>query len=251
MKRKIALAAAVVGALVLPLCACQKSAEENLSAEEVQQKAYEYLASQYSAEFTIIDAHHEPGVVGPIPSFRSSFHWVLTVVSDRFPDDTFELRYGRYGKGKTWDWTDNYYALLFRDEPAAICEELAKEFFGVDCIAETPIFQEGWLDGTGENSSFQEWFQAGGRIAGIRIWFCDFLPDEDEFIAFCDTLAEKLPVDVSIRCWGLTAEGYQAVSEQRDILNTVCDKHRDWISGRIDYSISKREITLSQRYSTD
>jgi len=132
----------------------------------VQQRAYEYLASKYSAEFTILNAQHESNVVGPIPSFRSSFHWVLTVVSDHFPDDTFELRYGRYGKGKTWNWTDNYYALLFWEEPAAICAEFSKEFFGVDCIAEAPIFQESWLDGTGENSTLQEWFQAGGRIAG-------------------------------------------------------------------------------------
>ena len=99
MKRKYALAAALVGALVLPLFGCQKNAGEKLSEEEVQRQAYEYLASRYSAEFTITNAKHEPDVVGPIPSFRSSFHWVLTVVSDRFPDDTFELRYGRFGKG--------------------------------------------------------------------------------------------------------------------------------------------------------
>jgi len=251
MKRKIALAAAVVGALVLPLCACHKNTGDNLSAEEVQQRAYEYLASQYSAEFTITSTECKTNNIGPLPALHKSYHWELTVVSDRFPDDTFELRYGRYGKGKTWRWTDNYYALLFRDEPAAICTEFAKEFFGVDCIAEAPVFQEGWLDGTGENSTLQEWFQAGGRIVEIRIWFCSFLPDEDAFIIFSDALAEKLPVDVSIRCWGLTAEGYQAVSEQRDILNTICDKHREWISGRMDYSISKREIRLSQRYSTD
>jgi len=99
MKRKYALAAALVVALVLPLFGCQKNAGEKLSEEEVQRQAYEYLVSRYSAEFTITNAKHEPDVVGPIPSFRSSFHWVLTVVSDRFPDDTFELRYGRFGKG--------------------------------------------------------------------------------------------------------------------------------------------------------
>ena len=130
MKRKYALAAALVGALVLPLFGCQKNAGEKLSEEEVQRQAYEYLASRYSAEFTITNAKHEPDVVGPIPSFSSSFHWVLTVVSDRFPDDTFELRYGRFGKddGKTWNRTDNYYALLLRDEPATIAKTLQKNF---------------------------------------------------------------------------------------------------------------------------
>ena len=252
MKRKYALAT-LIGALVLPLFGCQKNAGEKLSEEEVQQQAYEYLASQYSAEFTIINAMHEPDVVGPITSLHSSFHWVLTAISDRFPDDTFELRYGRYGKdnGKTWHWTDNYYALLFRNEPTAICTESAKEFFGVDCVATAPVFQEGWLDGTGENSTFQEWIQAGGRIADVTIWFCDFLPDEDSSIEFSDALAEKFPIVASIKCRGLTAEGYQAISEQQDLLNTIWNDHRDWITGRIDYSHKSRKIILSQRYSTD
>ena len=253
MKRKYALAAALVGALVLPLFGCQKNAGEKLSEEEVQRQAYEYLASRYSAEFTITNAKHEPDVVGPIPSFRSSFHWVLTVVSDRFPDDTFELRYGRFGKGngKTWHWTDNYYALLFRDEPAAICTEFAEEFFFFFCIAKAPIFQEGWLDGVGENSTLQEWFQAGGRVMDVTIWFCDFLPEDDKFIVFSDALAEKLPIAVSIKCRGLTPEGYQAVAEQQDVLNTIWNEHRDWIIGRIDYILENREIVLSKRYSTD
>lgn len=253
MKRKYALAAALVGVLVLPLFGCQKNAGEKLSEEEVQRQAYEYLASRYSAEFTITNAKHEPDVVGPIPSFRSSFHWVLTVVSDRFPDDTFELRYGRFGKGigKTWHWTDNYYNLLFRDEPAAICTEFAEEFFGVDCIAKAPIFQEGWLDGAGENSTFQEWTQAGGRITDVTIWFCDFLPDDDEFIAFADALTEKLPIVSFVKCRGLTSEGYKEVSEQRDIPGTIWNEHREWIIGRIDFNPQSHEIVLSQRYSTD
>ncbi len=84
MKRKYALAAVLVGTLVLPLFGCQK-----------------------------------------------------------YAGGKFELRYGRFGKddGKTWNRTDNYYALLFRDEPAAICKDSAEEFFGVDCIAKAPVFQ--------------------------------------------------------------------------------------------------------------
>ena len=178
---------------------------------------------------------------------------MLTVVSDRFPDDTFELRYGRYGSGdgKAWHWRDNYYALLFRDEPAAICTEFAEEFFGVDCIAKAPIFQEGWLDGVGENSTFQEWTQAGGRITDVTIWFCDFLPDDDEFIAFADALTEKLPIVSFVKCRGLTSEGYKEVSEQRDIPGTIWNEHREWIIGRIDFNPQSHEIVLSQRYSTD
>lgn len=249
MKRKIAFTIVVVVVLVLLLHSCQKSAAENLSAEEVQQKAYEYLASQYSAEFTIINAQREPDVVGPIPSFRSSFHWELTAVSDRFPDDTFELRYGRYGKGKTWNWKDNYCALLFRDESTAICTEYAKEFFGVDCMAETSV--HGWIDGIEENSTFQEWVQAGGRVTKVTIWFRDFLPDEVEFITFSDALMEKLPIISYIKCRGLVEEGYQAISEQQDVIKTIWAEHQEWIIGQIDYNPKSREIVLSQRYSTD
>lgn len=244
MKRKYALAAALVGALVLPLCSC---------AGGIEGKAQQYLSSRYSGEFTIISAEREPDIVGPIPSFRSSYHWVLTVVSDRFPDDTFELRYGRYGSGdgRAWNWTDNYYSLLFRDEPTAICKELAKELFETDCIVNAPIFEDGWADGIDENSTLQEWTQAGGSIMDVTIWFCDFLPEDDEFIAFADALTEKLPIVGFIKCRGLTSEGYKEVSEQRDIPGTIWNEHREWIIGRIDFNPQSHEIVLSQRYSTD
>lgn len=140
---------------------------------------------------------------------------------------------------------------MFRDEPAAICKDSAEEFFGVDCIAKAPIFQEGWLDGVGENSTFQEWTQAGGRIMDVTIWFCDFLPDDDEFIAFADALTEKLPIVSFVKCRGLTSEGYKEVSEQRDIPGTIWNEHREWIIGRIDFNPQSHEIVLSQRYSTD
>ncbi len=47
MKRKYALAAALVGALVLTLCSC---------AGGIEGKAQQYLSSRYSGEFTITDA---------------------------------------------------------------------------------------------------------------------------------------------------------------------------------------------------
>ena len=253
MKRKYALAAALVGALVLPLFGCQKNAGEKLSAEEVQRQAYEYLASQYSAEFTITSIECKTNNIGPLPALHRTYHWELTMVSDQFPDDTFTLRYGQYGKAgdKEWHWRDNYYALLFRDEPAAICTEFAEEFFGVDCIAKAPIFQGGWLDGIGENSTFQEWVQTGGRVSNVTIWFCDFLPEDDMCIAFSDALAEKLPVAGFVNFRGLTSEGYEAVSAQQDVLNTIWNEHREWIIGRIDFNPESRKIVLSQRYSTD
>ena len=252
-KRKYALAAALVGVLVLPLFGCQKSTGENISVEEVQQQALEYLASRYSAEFTITSTECKTNNIGPLPALHKAYHWELTVISDQFPDDTFTLRYGQYGKteDKEWHWRDNYYTLLFRDEPAAIIRKFVEEFFGVDCIVEAPDFQDGWLDGIGENSTLQEWIQAGGRILDTTIWFCDFLPDEDACMAFSDALAERLPITNFINFRGLTSEGFQAVSEQQKELNMIWNEHREWIIGRIDYSLKNREIVLSQRCPTD
>ena len=66
--QKVAVFAVVlIRVLMLSLFGRQKNTGENLSVEEVQQQAYEYLASQYSSKFTITSAKHEPNVVGPIP----------------------------------------------------------------------------------------------------------------------------------------------------------------------------------------
>lgn len=65
MKRKIALAAAVVGALVLPLCSCIGGIEGN---------AQQYLSSRYSGEFTITDAERITNETGPIPVLIPSYH---------------------------------------------------------------------------------------------------------------------------------------------------------------------------------
>lgn len=59
-KRKIALAAALVGALVLPLCSC--------STGGIEGKALKYLASRYSGEFTITDSERIANQTGEDPS---------------------------------------------------------------------------------------------------------------------------------------------------------------------------------------
>ena len=65
MKRKYALAAALVGALVLPLCSC---------AGGIEGKARQYLSSRYSGEFTITDAERITNETGPIPVLIPSYH---------------------------------------------------------------------------------------------------------------------------------------------------------------------------------
>ena len=235
-KKKYALAV-LAGILVLPLCSCGGGAGT------IQRKAYQYLASRYSGKFRIIHIEREPDVVGPIPVFWSSYHWVLTAVSDRFPNDTFTLRYGK-GQEKKWHWSDNYYTLLFRDEPAAIGKGLVKDFFDVDCIIEACVFQDGWSDGIGENSTLQEWMEAGGKILRLTIWFCDLLPDKDACAAFSDILSAKLPNIFSVLFMGLTPDGYQAAAEQQRNIISIWNTHPDWRIGQIRCDCKDRKRVM-------
>ena len=85
-KRKYALAAAMMGALVLPLCRC---------AGGIEGKAQQYLSSRYSGEFIITDAERITNETGPIPVLVPSYHWKLTAKSAQFPGKTFFVYYFR------------------------------------------------------------------------------------------------------------------------------------------------------------
>jgi len=184
MKRKYAFTAASVGALVLPLCACHKSTGENLSAEEVQQQTYEYLASQYSAEFTILRCDTKSDSPGPIPVGKT--HWELMVKSDKFPEDSF-LVYYRKGKDDNgeWYWTDNYYSLLFRDEANSAIKASAEQFFSVDCLIESLWEINVWPEDIGENSTFKEWLNAGGKCPTFIIYLKETAPEEASCQGVC------------------------------------------------------------------
>jgi hypothetical protein len=80
MKRKYALAAALVGVLVLPLCSC---------AGGIEGKARQYLSGRYSGEFIITDTERITNETGPIPVLIPSYHWKLTAKSEHFPGETF------------------------------------------------------------------------------------------------------------------------------------------------------------------
>ena len=170
MKRKVTLAAVLVGALVLPLFGCQKSTGENLSVEEVQQQALEYLASRYSAEFTILSCDTKANSPGPIPG--GGPHWDLTVKSDLFPEDNFSVYYGREkDENGAWYWTDNYYSLLFRNEANSKIKASAEQFFGVDCLIESLRGINAWPENIGENSTFKDWLNAGESVLHLSyIW---------------------------------------------------------------------------------
>ena len=237
-KGKYILSAALAGALAL-LCSC--------SAGGVQGKAYQYLASQYNGEFTIIDVERVANETGPLPVFVPSYHWKLTIASEQFPEETFFVYY-RKNNDKQWYWSDNYYSVLFRAEAEKACKELAAEMFSAECIIESVWGISPWPDGTNENSTIQEWMDAGGRITRLTIWFCDFLPDDNACIAFSNALSATLPNIYAMLFMGLTSEGYQAAVEQQENIVSVWDTHPDWRIGQIRYDFEDNKITQSTRY---
>lgn len=233
-KRKIALAAALVGALVLPLCSCGMGGIEG--------KALKYLASQYSGEFTITDSERIANQTGPLPVFTPTYHWKLTAESSRFPGETFSIYY-RQNEDRSWYWSDNYYSVLFRDEAETTCKELVEAFWGANCILESVFGISPWPDGADENSTIKEWMEAGGKISRLEIWLCDFLPDDESCATFSETLIAKLPNISCVGFHGLTAEGYQAAIEGKQDYVSLWNEHPDWRIGQAFYYSDDGKVT--------
>ena len=240
-KRKYALAAALVGALVLPLCSY---------AGGIEWKAQQYLSSRYSGEFTITDAERITNETGPIPVLIPSYHWKLTAESEQFPGETFFVFY-RKDENKEWYWSDNYYSVLFQDEVEGTGKELVEKMFAAECIIESVWGISPWPDGTDDSSTIQEWMNAGGKINRLTIWFCDFLPDDDACATFSTALTNELPNIYSVLFMGLEPDGYQAAIEQQEDIVSIWDAHPDWRIGQIRYDCEERKIIQSTRYSTD
>lgn len=238
MKRKYALAAALVGALVLPLCSC---------AGGIEGKAQRYLSGRYSGEFTIISSERIANETGPIPVLVPSYHWKLTVKSTQFLSETFSVYY-RKNNDNEWYWSDNYYSVLFRDEAEKSCKDLVEKMFSTECIIESIWGTSPWPDGTDENCTIQEWMDAGGKITRLTIWFRDFLPDDDACIAFSDAISAELPNVHTILFMGLTSDGYQAAVEQQKNIVSVWDAHPNWRIGQVRYDFEDDKITQSTRY---
>lgn len=232
MKRKYALAAALVGALVLPLFGCQKNAGEKLSEEEVQRQAYEYLASRYSAEFTILRCDTKANSPGPIPGGGS--HWELVVKSDQFPEDDFSVYYGREkAENGEWYWTDNYYSLLLRDEANSKIKAAAEQFFNVDCLIESLWGINMWPENIGENNTFQDWLNAGGKCPTFVLYLEEIAPEETLCQEFVDSLLTEFPTIKYISFYGMTAGAFDEVAANGGILTDLWNDHPEWRIGQV------------------
>ena len=230
-KRKYALAAALIGALVLPLFGCQKNTGEKLSEEEVRQQAYEYLSSRYSAEFTILQCYTKANVPGPIPGGGS--HWELIVQSDQFPDETFFVYYKKR-RNADWSFSDSYCRLLLQQEAKAYFYDECKPYFREDFIVDIFWGEEVWPDGTGEETTIQEWLQSGGHIWGLYIYLEGTTITKDSYKIPAMKVLESEPSVQLLKIYGLTDDGYNAAIES-GTPKEIWNNHQEWRLGQVQY----------------
>ncbi|MCI8350016.1 MAG: hypothetical protein HFJ86_02480 [Oscillospiraceae bacterium] len=234
MRKRIFLVVSV-GILVFLLCSC------GTGSWGLERKAHQYLTSRYSAEFKITDTEDIVNETGPIPVLIPSHHWRLTVESTQFPGETFFVYY-RKREENQWQWSDNYYSLLFRDEVEKNCREFAESFFPANCTIKSVWGTSPWPDGAGENSTIREWMDAGGKITRLELWFCDFLPNDDTCALFSDAVTDEFPNLSSILFLGLTQDGYQAAETQPKELLSIWNANPDWRIGQIRYDCAEDEM---------
>lgn len=221
---------------MLPLFGCQKSTGENLSVEEVQQQALEYLTSRYSAEFTVLRCDTKANSPGPIPGGGS--HWELIVKSDQFPEDNFSVYHGREkDENGAWYWTDNYYSLLFRNEANSKIKASAEQFFGVDCLIESLWGINAWPENIGENSTFKDWLNAGGKCPAFVIYLEGTAPEEALCQRFADSLLTEYPTIKFISFYGMTTDAFDEVSANGGILTDLWNDHPEWRIGQISCTL--------------
>lgn len=226
VKRKYALTAALAGVAVLLLCSC--------GAGGIEGKAYEYLASRYSGEFTIMNVWRLPSGGSPIPSILPSYHYELEVVSDQFPEKSFSLYYRKDLDTGKWFWSDNYYTLLLHEEAQKYFSEIIEKYFEAEYIFDCIWGATTWPDGTGEETSLQEWLDAGGHITDIRIYFREMtLVDE-----ICQPLAKEI-LDTahfisSVTFYNIDGEGFDQASDQD--IKEIWNEKSEWCLERCSYT---------------
>ena len=203
-----------------------------MSEEEVQRQACEYLASRYSAEFTILRCDTKANSPGPIPG--GGFHWELVVKSDQFPEDDFSVYYGREkAENGEWYWTDNYYSLLLRDEANSKIKAAAEQFFNVDCLIESLWGINMWPENIGENNTFQDWLNAGGKCPTFVLYLEEIAPEETLCQEFVDSLLTEFPTIKYISFYGMTAGAFDEVAANGGILTDLWNDHPEWRIGQV------------------
>ncbi len=197
---------------------------EYLTEEQVKEEALDYLSSQYSAEFTITAAEEKISGPSPIPSFKSKpTYWILTAASSQFPDETFTVVRTTSGT-----WHDNYYSLLLNDEAVAMVDGIIQDKMPVDYYIYVEWGLDDWPRETGEETTFQEWIEAGGMIQKIIVYLREYEPDDHISEILAEEIHQEIPTVQFVVFMGI---------HEKDFISLLNDIHSFKISNT---SILKR-----------
>lgn len=209
--------------------------EMTIEAMGIEKMALQYLSEQYSAEFTIINWWREPREKSPIPipSIIPSYNFELEVISDQFPEDKFHLHYRKDLDTKKWEWSDDYYTILLNAEAQEYFSEYIKPCLDIEYVIDIIWGISSWPDGTGEETSFEDWLKAGGKILVVGIYFNGITPLDND----CKPIATKLlsdnPSVANVRFYGLTGEAFSQ-TVNKDIAEIWDDNEQSQL-GRLSY----------------
>ena len=225
----LALALFFVG---LSRCGITETAIEAMGIEKM---ALQYLSEHYSAEFSITNWWREPREKSPIPipSIIPSYNFELEVISNQFPEDKFHLHYRKDLDTKKWEWSDDYYTLLLNAEAQEYFSEYLRPCLDTEYVIDIIWGISPWPDGTGEETSFEDWLNAGGRITGLYIYLNGSTPLDDECKPIAVNLLQDNPAIGNIKFYGLTSGAFcQAVN--KDVAEIWDDNEQSQL-GRLSY----------------
>ena len=94
--------------------------------------------------------------------------------------------------------------------------------------------EEVWPAGTGEESTIQEFLQAGGHIWGLCIYLKDVDPTDDNYKVAAMKILESEPSVQLIKIFGLTNDGYSAAIES-GAPKEIWNNHQEWRLGQAQY----------------
>lgn len=177
---------------------------KQLTEKQVKGEVLDYFSSLYSAEFTITQPEEQVVGAGPIPSFRSKpTYWSLTAASSQFPDETFTVVRTTSGA-----WHDNYYSLLLNDEAAAMVNGIIQNKMPVDYYIYIAWGLDDWPRETGEETTFQEWIEAGGMIQKIIVYLREYEPDDCISEILAEEIHREIPTVQFVVFMGISEEGF-------------------------------------------
>lgn len=199
----------------------------------ILRQTQEYLASRYSANFSISSIDRVSNIVGPLPSITSSYHWEMIVESDQFPGEQFTV-FCRQDSMNQWKLSDNYCNILLRDEAKAYFSSLIQPYIEDNYVVDIFWGDEVWPDEISEGNSIEEWLKAGGNIWGLYIYLQDIDPLDTSCKPVSLKIFEETPSVQLIKFYGLTNDGFESAANSTSA-QEIWNNNPKYRLGRIQY----------------